>query len=59
MLLHGISPQSNYPMGAVSATPLSLSLYVSNFDYFSEDPAVEQLFYCLLGKPWFLGVHFS
>jgi len=49
--------------------PLALGLYVNDFIYFSEDPAVESLFCHLLTKRckvdfmgianWFLGVHFS
>ncbi len=49
--------------------PLLLGLYVDDFIYFSEDPAVEALFCHLLGEhckvdfigivEWFLGVHFS
>jgi hypothetical protein len=49
--------------------PLLLGLYVDDFVYFSEDPAVEALFYHLLGEcckvdfmgivERFLGVHFS
>ncbi len=48
---------------------LSLGLYIDAFVYFSEDPAVETLFCCLLAKhckvdfmgivEWFLVVHFS
>ncbi len=49
--------------------PLLLGLYVDDFVYFSKDPAVQALFYCLLGEhckvdfmgvvEWFLRVHFS
>ena len=56
-------------LGAKSKSPLSLALYVNDFVYFSKDPTVEALFYCLLAKGckvnfmgivnWFLGVHFS
>ncbi len=48
---------------------LSISLYVNDFVYFSEDPAVKALFECLLQErvkvefiglvEWFLGIHFS
>jgi hypothetical protein len=48
---------------------LSLGIYIDNFVYFSEDPAVEDLFYWLLAEQckidfmsiinWFLGIHFS
>jgi hypothetical protein len=57
------------PSAIRSTVPLSLGLYVDNFVYFSEDPAVEALFKRLLGEcvkvnfmglvEWFLGVHFS
>jgi hypothetical protein len=53
----------------ISSAPLSLGLYINNFVYFLEDPAVEALFCCLLAKhckvdfigivEWFLGVRFS
>jgi hypothetical protein len=56
-------------MSVITLGPLSLGLYVNNFVYFSEDPAVETLFCHLLAKhckvdfmgiaEWFLGVHFS
>ncbi len=49
--------------------PLSLGLYVDNFVYFSENPAVKDLFCQLLTQwckvdlmgivNWFLGIHFS
>jgi hypothetical protein len=52
-----------------SSVPVSISLYVDDFVYFSEDPAVEALFKCLLQErvkvklmglvEWFLGIHFS
>jgi hypothetical protein len=51
-----------------SSVPLSIGLYINNFVYFSEDPAVEALFECLLQEcvkvnfmglvEWFLGIHF-
>jgi hypothetical protein len=57
------------PTGSQSSSPLSLGLYVDDFINFSEDPAVEALFCCLLAKQckvdfmgiveWFLGIHFS
>jgi hypothetical protein len=53
----------------VSDHPLSLGLYVDDFVYFSKDPKVKDLFFCLLSERckvnfmgivvWFLGVHFS
>jgi hypothetical protein len=52
-----------------SESPLSLDLYVNDFVYFLEDPAVEALFCCLLAQRckvdfmgivnWFLGIHLS
>jgi hypothetical protein len=52
-----------------SSAPLSIGLYVDDFVYFSEDPAVESLFEQLLQEQvkvdfmglveWFLGIHFS
>jgi len=57
------------PSKSTSSSPLSLGLYVDDFIYFSEDPAVEALFCRLLAErckvdfmgivEWFLGVHFS
>ncbi len=55
--------------GSHSSKPLALGIYVDDFVYFSEDPAVEALFKPLLHEQvkvdfmglveWFLGVHFS
>ena len=52
-----------------SSKPLALGIYVDDFVYFSEDPAVKALFERLLREQvkvdfmglveWFLGVHFS
>ncbi len=57
------------PSERASEHSLMLGLYVDDFVYFSEDPAVEFLFCQLLSKcckvdfmgivEWFLGVHFS
>jgi hypothetical protein len=57
------------PSGPTLTSPLTLGLYVDDFVYFSEDPAVESLFCRLLAKrckvnfmgivEWFLGIHFS
>ena len=57
------------PTSSASSVPLSLGLYVDDFVYFSEDPAVELLFERLLRErvkvdfmglvEWFLGIHFS
>ncbi len=57
------------PSSPQSSKPLALGLYVDDFVYFFEDPAVETLFERLLGErvkvdfmglvEWFLGVHFS
>ncbi len=57
------------PSGMKSACPLTLGLYIDDFVYFSEDPAVEALFCRLLAErckvdfmgivEWFLGIHFS
>jgi hypothetical protein len=57
------------PSGSLSSKPLSIGLYVDDFVYFSEDPAVETLFERLLSEQitvnfmglveWFLGIHFS
>jgi hypothetical protein len=55
--------------GTKLAYPLSLGLYVNDFEYFSDDPEVESLFYCLLAQlceadfvdivNCFLSIHFS
>ncbi len=68
-LFTGFVRDPNDPDSNVSDKPLSLGLYVDDFVYFSEDPAIEELFCRLLGKrckvnfmgtvEWFLGVHFS
>ncbi len=57
------------PPGLQSPKPLVPGIYVNDFIYFSEDPAVEALFERLLRErvkvefmglvEWFLGVHFS
>jgi hypothetical protein len=57
------------PSASQSSVPLSISIYINDFVYFSEDPAVEALFECLLQErvkvkfmglvEWFLGIHFS
>jgi hypothetical protein len=57
------------PSGTKLDVPLSLGLYIDDFVYFSEDPAVEDLFCQLLAQRckvdfmgivnWFLGIHFS
>ena len=57
------------PSSSASTVPLSLGLYVDDFVYFSEDPATEALFECLLHErikvdfmglvEWVLGIHFS
>ena len=57
------------PSASILSAPLSIGLYVDDFVYFSEDPAVEALFCRLLSErckvdfmgivEWFLGVHFS
>ncbi len=57
------------PLGSLSSRPLLLGLYVDNFVYFLEDPAVEALFERLLREQikvdfmglveWLLGIHFS
>ncbi len=56
------------PSVSQSSLPLSIGLYINNFVYFSEDPAVEALIECLLQEcvkvdfmglvGWFLGIHF-
>ncbi len=55
--------------GSPSSTPFSMGLYVDDFVYFLEDPAVKALFEHLLWVQikvdfmglveWFLGIHFS
>ncbi len=56
------------PSGPTLTSPLTLGLYVDDFIYFLEDPAVESLSCRLLAKhckvdfmgivEWFLGIHF-
>jgi hypothetical protein len=56
------------PSASQSSVPLSIGLYVDDFVYFFEDPAVEALFERLLQEPvkvdfmglveWLLGIHF-
>ena len=68
-LYTGFITDPSNPLSGPTATPLSLGLYVDDFVYFSEDPAVEKLFCRLLAErckvdfmgivEWFLGVHFS
>jgi hypothetical protein len=63
----GFNPHD--PLASASLVPLSLGLYVDNFVYFSEDPAIETLFERLLTEwvkvdfiglmEWFWGIHFS
>jgi hypothetical protein len=57
------------PPVSPTSVPLSMGLYVVDFVYFSEDPAVKALFEHLLRErikvdfmgvvEWFLGIHFS
>jgi hypothetical protein len=68
-LFAGYLKDPDDPTSAPSSAPLSLGLYVYNFVYFLENPAVEALFCHLLSAhckvhfmgivEWFLGVHFS
>ncbi len=68
-LYSGFVTDPKDPSNSPSQHPLTLGLYVDDFVYFSEDPAVESLFCRLLGErckvdfmgivEWFLGVHFS
>jgi hypothetical protein len=68
-LYTGFIQDPKNPTTLQSSCPLSLGLYVDDFVYFSEDPALEALFCCLLAKrcqvdfmgivEWFLGIHFS
>jgi hypothetical protein len=49
----------NDPNAPPSEHPISLGLYTDNFVYFSEDPAVEDLFYRHLGEGYkvdFMGI---
>ena len=64
----GFILDSRDPLALASLIPLSPGLYVDDFVYFSEDPAVESLFELLLKEQvnvdfrglteWFLGIHF-
>jgi hypothetical protein len=57
------------PLDSPSSSTLILGIYVGNFVYFSEDPAVEAKFKCLLKEyatanfmgtiKWFLSTHFQ
>jgi hypothetical protein len=68
-LYSGFVTDPKDPSNSPSEHPLTLGLYVDDFVYFSEDPAVESLLCRLLGErckvdfmgivEWFLGVHFS
>ncbi len=68
-LFTGFLKHPDDPTSTPSSAPLSLGLYVDNFVYLSENPAVEALFCHLLSAhckvdsmgivEWFLGVHFS
>ena len=64
---HVIDPSD--PTGSPTSSPLTLGLYVDDFVYFSDDPAVEATFERLLKQystvdfmgtvEWFLGTHFQ
>ena len=66
-LYSGFVTDPKDPSTSPSEHPLMLGLYVDDFVYFSEDPAVKSLFCRLLGErcqvdfigivEWFLGVH--
>jgi hypothetical protein len=68
MPLHWFFKDPDDPTSVPSSAPLSLGLYVDDFVCFSENPAVEALFCCLLSAhckvdfmgivEWFLGIHF-
>ena len=68
-LYSGFITDPSDPSQLKSEYPLSLGIYVDDFVYFSEDPAVEDLFCRLLAQRckvdfmgivnWFLGIHFS
>jgi hypothetical protein len=68
-LYSGFIQDSSDPFGTKSDVPPSLGLYIYDFVYFSEDPAVEDLFCQLLAQRckidfmgifnWFLGIHIS
>ncbi len=68
-LYSGFIQDPNNQSGKQSASPLLLGLYVDDFVYFLEDPAIKVLFSHLLSEQckvdfmgiieWFLGIHFS
>ena len=68
-LYSGFIQDPSNPSSKKSSSPLTLGLYVNDFVYFSEDPAVEALFCRLLSErcnvdfmgvvEWFLGIHFA
>ena len=68
-LYSGFIQDPSDPSSKQSSSPLTLGLYVDDFVYFSEDPAVEALFCRLLSErckvdfmgvvEWFLGIHFA
>jgi hypothetical protein len=68
-LYSGFIRDSKDPLGSPSSRPLLLGLYVDDFVYFLEDPAVKAFFEHLLREQikvdfmglveWFLGIHFS
>jgi hypothetical protein len=57
------------PADTPSTSPIALGLYVDDFVYFLEDPAVEDKFQCIVKElvtvnfmgtvDWFLGTHFQ
>ncbi len=67
-LYSGFVQDPKDPFGSPSSTPLSMGLYVDDFVYFLEDPAVKALFERLLRErikrgfmglvEGFLGIHF-
>jgi hypothetical protein len=68
-LYSGLIQDPSDPSSGKSSSPLTLGLYVDDFVYFSEDPAVEALFCRLSGEgckvdfmgvvEWFMGIHFA
>jgi hypothetical protein len=68
-LFTGFVVNPTNPADTPSSVPLTLGLYVNNFIYFLEDPAVEEKFQRLLKDlitvefmgmvEWFLGTHFQ
>jgi hypothetical protein len=58
-LYSGFIQNPSDPSGTKTDVPLSLGLYIDNFIYFSEDPAVKDLF-CQLLAQWckvdFMGI---